>query len=105
MEIPEDVVLCELSSDYRGGALEGRNLLAVVNSWKIGAISNETLLDNLRRGLIVTDGRTDQEEQAGLVVVPGAGGALGDLANVPGPGAGGPGKLATLPSGAGDARN
>ena len=105
MEIPEDDVLCELSSDYRGGALEGRNLLAVVNSWKIGAISNETLLDNLRRGLIVTDGRTDQEEQAGLVVVPGAGGALGDLANVPGPGAGGPGKLATLPSGAGDARN
>ena len=105
MEIPDDDVLCELSSDYRGGALEGRNLLAVVNSWKIGAISNETLLDNLRRGLIVTDGRTDQEEQAGLVVVPGAGSPLGGLENVPGVPAGAPAKLATLPSGAGDSRN
>ena len=103
--VSDELVLCELNTDYRGGALEGRNLLAVVNSWKIGAISNETLLDNLRRGMIVPEGRTDGEESAGLVVMPGAAGAVpGTVIGAAPKPPGGPG-LATLPSGAGDVRN
>lgn len=52
-----------LSTDYYAPGLGAQELLALVDSWQRGAISGQTLFDNLQRGEIVAPGVTYEDEQ------------------------------------------
>jgi hypothetical protein len=44
--------------------MSSQDLQAVVAAWQAGAISNDTLFELFRRGEILPDGRTNQDEAA-----------------------------------------
>jgi hypothetical protein len=78
----------ELNTDYLPTGLSAQELLALVQSWQAGAISHETLYDNLQRGEIAQQGVPFEEEQAKIEA---EGPALGTMNEPPvgGPGANG----------------
>ena len=43
------------------GAL-GKNLVAMVKAWQSGALSRDSMLDIFRRGEVLPEGRTNEEE-------------------------------------------
>ena len=65
-ELPDDVtdqqVLFELNTDYNTKGMEAQELAAVVKSWQSGAISQDTMLELLRKGEILPDGRSNEED-------------------------------------------
>ena len=71
---PDDVtdqqVLFELNTDYNPKGMTALELAAVVKSWQGGAISQDTMLELLRKGEILPDGRTNEEEQRLLKQTP-----------------------------------
>jgi len=71
---PDDVtdqqVLFELNTDYNPKGMTALELSAVVKSWQGGAISMDTMLELLRKGEILPDGRTNEEEQRLLKQTP-----------------------------------
>jgi len=42
--------------------MTAQELLAIVNSWRSGAISQDTMLELFRKGEVLPDGRTNEEE-------------------------------------------
>jgi hypothetical protein len=60
--IGEAQVLLELNTDFSTSAMTAQELAAVVNSWKSGAISQDTMLELFRKGEILPDGRSNEEE-------------------------------------------
>ena len=46
------------------GAMKGAELSALVDAWKVGAISRESLLESLRRGDVLPDGGSVAQEKA-----------------------------------------
>ena len=62
-QVTDQQVLIELNTDYNTKGMEAQELTAVVNSWKAGAISQDTLLELLRKGEILPDGRSNEEEE------------------------------------------
>jgi hypothetical protein len=69
--ITSDEVSLTLNNDFSTKGLSAQELQAVVASWQANAFSRDTLLDLLRRGAILPDTRTNQEEKA-LLESPGA---------------------------------
>ena len=73
-ESPDDVtdqqVLFELNTDYNTRGMEALELSAIVKSWQGGAISQDTMLELLRKGEILPDGRSNEEEQRLLKQTP-----------------------------------
>ena len=71
---PDDVtdqqVLFELNTDYNPKGMTALELAAVVKSWQGGAISQDTMLELLRKGEILPDGRSNEEEQRLLKQTP-----------------------------------
>ena len=53
-----------INTDLSTGMMRGEDITAVVNAWKSGAISRDTMLDLLKRGEILPDGRTVAQERA-----------------------------------------
>jgi len=53
-----------MNTDYAATTMTGEDLAAVVAAWRSGAISRETMLDLLKRGEILPDGRTVAQERA-----------------------------------------
>ena len=53
---------CKLNSDFEASLLSATEIQALVAAWQSGAISRDTLLDNLRMGEIVPSERTNEEE-------------------------------------------
>jgi hypothetical protein len=53
-----------MNTDLESRAITAEQLNAAVVSWKAGAISRESLLDLLRRGEVLPDGRTVAQERA-----------------------------------------
>ena len=53
-----------MNTDLGAKAMSGENLTAVVAAWRAGAISRESMLEVLRRGEVLPDGRTVAQERA-----------------------------------------
>jgi hypothetical protein len=53
-----------LNVDLGARALSGENLTAVVAAWRAGAISRDSMLEVLKRGYVLPDGRTVAQERA-----------------------------------------
>jgi hypothetical protein len=65
-EIPEAIsgadVLLQLNTDFSLKGMSSQDLQAVVAAWQSGAISRDTMFELFRRGEILPDGRTNQDE-------------------------------------------
>ena len=63
---PEDVsdeqIAFELNTDFSSKGLTAQDLQALVAAWQAGAISRESMLDLFRRGEVLPEGRTSEEE-------------------------------------------
>jgi hypothetical protein len=63
---PDDVsneqVALELNTDFSNKGLSSQDLQAIVGAWQAGAISRDTMLDLFRRGEVLADSRTSEEE-------------------------------------------
>ena len=74
-ESPDDVtneqVFVELNSDFSTKGMSAQEIQAVVAAWQAGAISRDTMLDLFRRGEVLPEGRTNQEEVHLLMTSPG----------------------------------
>ncbi|HVV70382.1 MAG TPA: DUF4055 domain-containing protein, partial [Verrucomicrobiae bacterium] len=53
-----------LNTDLAQRGISGENLAAVVGAWRAGAISRDSMLELLRRGEVLPDGRTVAQERA-----------------------------------------
>ena len=66
--IPEMVtdgqVLLELNTEFGVSGMESGELAAVVNAWKDGAISQDTMLELFRKREMLPDGRSNKDEMA-----------------------------------------
>ncbi len=65
-ESPEDVseehVALELNTDFSSKGLTSQDLQAIVGAWQAGAISRDTMLDLFRRGEVLPESRSAEEE-------------------------------------------
>jgi hypothetical protein len=63
---PEDIgdgqIVFELNTDFGITGMTARELAAVVAAWQAGAFSRDTMLELFRKGEILPDGRTNEEE-------------------------------------------
>ena len=53
-----------MDTDLGAHAMSGEEITAVVAAWRAGAISRETMLERLKRGEVLPDGRTVAHERA-----------------------------------------
>jgi hypothetical protein len=60
--VGEDKVLIELNTDFSTKGMDPQEIQAVVAAWQAGAISRETMTDLFRRGEILPEGRSVEEE-------------------------------------------
>jgi hypothetical protein len=65
-ETPDDIgadsVTLELNTDFSNKGLTSQDLQAIVAAWQAGAISRDSMLDLFRRGEVLPDARTTEEE-------------------------------------------
>lgn len=65
-EWPDDVtkeqVCLELSTDFSVKGLSSQDIVAVVQAWQAGAISRDSMSELFRRGEVLPEGRTNEEE-------------------------------------------
>lgn len=59
-------VVFELNRDFYPIVMTPQELTALVAAWQQGAISDQTLFDNLQKGEIISQDRTLEEEQAAI---------------------------------------
>ena len=63
---PEDVtseqVTFELNTDFSTKGLSAQEIQSIVAAWQAGAISRDTMSDLFRRGEVLPEGRTNEEE-------------------------------------------
>jgi hypothetical protein len=62
--LSKDDVLIKLNNDFGMAGMSSQDLQAVVAAWQSGAISRDTMFELFRRGEILPDGRTNQDEAA-----------------------------------------
>jgi len=53
-----------MNTDLGARAMSGEEITTVVAAWRRGAISRDTMLERLKRGEVLADGRTVAEERA-----------------------------------------
>lgn len=67
-ERPDDVtkeqVHAELNSDFSIKGLSSQDIVAVVQAWQAGALSRDSMTELFRRGEVLPEGRTNEEEEA-----------------------------------------
>jgi hypothetical protein len=61
-DIGDDQIVFELNTDFGITGMTARELAAVVSAWQAGAFSRDTMLELFRKGEILPDGRTNEEE-------------------------------------------
>ena len=61
-EITDNDALVRLNTDFSLQGLTSQELLAIVSAWQSNAISRDTMFELFRRGEILPDGRTNDEE-------------------------------------------
>ena len=79
---PDDVtneqVLLELNTDFSMKGMAAPEIQAIVAAWQAGAISRDTMTELFRRGEVLPEGRTNEEEvklvaaSAGVMAVQGS---------------------------------
>jgi hypothetical protein len=62
-DVSQEQVLVELNTDYSTRGLTATEIAAVVSAWQNGALSRESMLDIFRRGEVLPEGRTNEEEE------------------------------------------
>ena len=62
--ITEGEVLITINTDFGVKGMSSQDLQAVVAAWQSGAISRDTMFELFRKGEILPDGRTNQDEEA-----------------------------------------
>src|SRR3954466_5635881 len=65
-DIGQEKVMLELNTDFSTKGMDPQELSAVVAAWQAGAISRETMTDLFRRGEVLPEGRTAEEEIAAI---------------------------------------
>jgi hypothetical protein len=60
-----------MNTDLSARAISGEDITAVVAAWRAGAISRETMLERLKRGEVLPEGRTVAQERALIYRIPG----------------------------------
>jgi hypothetical protein len=55
-------VTVKLNTDFGIAGMSSQDLQAVVAAWQSGAISRDTMFELFRRGEILPDGRTNEDE-------------------------------------------
>jgi hypothetical protein len=65
-DIGRDQVAMELNTDFSTKGLSAQEVTAVVQAWQSGALSRESMMELFRRGEVLPEGRTNEEE-AGLI--------------------------------------
>jgi len=53
-----------MNTDLDAHAMSGDEITAVVAAWRAGAISRDTMLERLKRGEVLPDGRSVAQERA-----------------------------------------
>ena len=53
-----------MNADLGARAMSGEDITAVVGAWRAGAISRQTMLERLKRGEVLPDGRSVAQERA-----------------------------------------
>lgn len=61
-EVSSEAALVELNTDFSTKGLAAQEITAVVAAWQAGAISRDTMTDLFRRGEVLPEGRTNEEE-------------------------------------------
>jgi hypothetical protein len=65
-ELPDDVTheqgLIQLSTDFSLRGLSAQEITAIVAAWQSGALSQDSMLDLFRRGEVLPEGRSNDEE-------------------------------------------
>jgi hypothetical protein len=73
-ESPEDVtsdqVLIELNTDFSMKGLSAQEITAIVAAWQAKAISRDTMTELFRKGEVLPEGRTREEEERLIGPVP-----------------------------------
>ena len=62
-EVTSGQVTFELNTDFSTKGLSAQELQSIVAAWQAGAISRDTMSDLFRRGEVLPEGRTDEEEE------------------------------------------
>ena len=60
--ITDAQALLELNTDFSTSTMTAQEMSAVVKSWESGAVSQDTMHELFRKGEILPDGRTNEEE-------------------------------------------
>ena len=67
-DVPDNItsgeVLIQINTDFSTKGMDSLELQAVVAAWQSGAISRDTMFELFRKGEILPDGRTNQDEEA-----------------------------------------
>lgn len=65
-ELPEQVTneqaLIELNTDFSMKGMSAQEIVSVVKAWQSGALSRDSMLDLFRRGELLPEGRTNDDE-------------------------------------------
>jgi hypothetical protein len=61
--VTDEQVLMELNTDFSTKGLSAQEIQAVVAAWQAGAISRDTMTELFRRGEVLPEGRTNEEEE------------------------------------------
>jgi hypothetical protein len=64
LELAGGQVSFALNTDLSARAMSGEDITAVVAAWRAGAISRDTMLERLKRGEVLPDGRSVAQERA-----------------------------------------
>ena len=71
---PDDVtteqVTMELNTDFSTKGLSAQDIQSIVAAWQAGAISRDTMSDLFRRGEVLPEGRTSEEEEKRVATSP-----------------------------------
>jgi hypothetical protein len=62
--VPESEVVLTLNTDYSTKGLASDEVIAILKAWEARAISTDTMHELFRRGGVVPDGRSNQEEES-----------------------------------------
>ncbi len=62
--LTDNVVVISLNTDFTTAGMDSNELREIVAAWQAGAISQDTMLELFRRGEILPDGRSNEDEVA-----------------------------------------
>lgn len=62
-EVTDEQVLVELNTDFSTKGLSAQEITAIVAAWQVNAISRDTMTELFRRGEVLPEGRTMEEEE------------------------------------------